>query len=82
MSKVLKDFEKVDGYIASSHSFRKHFLTALEEVGCPEEIAVKLAGHKRLSLTYGLYSEYKNKDQLWHYVEQVHKAECMAAWLE
>lgn len=82
MSSLMKDFEEIDGYKTSIHSLRKHFATALEELGCPEELAVKLAGHKRLSLTYGLYSEYKNKDQLWHYVEQIHRAECMEAWRE
>ena len=43
----------------------------------PEDIATKLAGHKQLSLTYNLYSKYKNKDELWQYVERIHEADCL-----
>lgn len=82
LSKYTKDFEQVKGYKVGLHSLRGHFATALEEVDCPEELAVKLAGHKRLSLTYGLYSKYKDKDRLWGYIESIHKASCLEAWLE
>lgn len=75
--KLTKGFTKVEGYKTGLHSFRGHFATALEQVGCPEEIATKLAGHKQLSLTYSLYSKYKNKEELLRYVEQIHKADCL-----
>jgi integrase len=75
--KLTKDFDQVEGYKTGLHSFRGHFATALEQVGCPEDIATKLAGHKQLSLTYNLYSKYKNKDELWQYVEKIHKADCL-----
>lgn len=75
--KLTKGFKKVEGYKTGLHSFRGHFATALEQVGCPEEIATKLAGHKQLSLTYNLYSKYKNKDELWQYVEKIQQADCL-----
>lgn len=75
--KLTKGFAKVEGYKTGLHSFRGHFATALEQVGCPEEIATKLAGHKQLSLTYNLYSKYKNKDELWQYIEKIHEADCL-----
>ena len=75
--KMTKGFAKVEGYKTGLHSFRGHFATALEQVGCPEEIATKLAGHKQLSLTYNLYSKYKNKDELWQYIEKIHEADCL-----
>lgn len=75
--KLTKGFDKVEGYKTGLHSFRGHFATALEQIGCPEEIATKLAGHKQLSLTYNLYSKYKNKDELWQYVEKIHEADCL-----
>ncbi|MDF2176990.1 tyrosine-type recombinase/integrase [Aliiglaciecola sp. CAU 1673] len=81
ISSITSNFEKVEGTKVSLHSLRGHFATALEEIGCPEELAVKLAGHKRISLTYGLYSKYKNKEQLWKYIEQIHRAECLEAWV-
>lgn len=75
--KITKNFSKVDGYKTGLHSFRGHFATALEQIGCPEDIASILAGHKRLSLTYSLYSKYKNKDKLWQYIERIHEADCL-----
>ena len=75
--KITKGFTKVDGFKTGLHSFRGHFATALEQVGCPEEIATKLAGHKQLSLTYNLYSKYKNKEVLWKYIERIHAADSL-----
>lgn len=75
--KITKNFSKVNGYKTGLHSFRGHFATALEQIGCPEDIASILAGHKRLSLTYSLYSKYKNKDKLWQYIEKIHEADCL-----
>lgn len=75
--KITKNFAKVDGFKTGLHSFRGHFATALEQIGCPEDIASILAGHKRLSLTYSLYSKYKDKDKLWQYIEKIHEADCL-----
>ena len=59
------------------YSLRGHFATALEQMGCPEDIVKKLAADKHLPLTYNLYSKYKNKDELWQYVERIHEADCL-----
>ncbi|MDN3696393.1 tyrosine-type recombinase/integrase [Vibrio cortegadensis] len=39
-----------------THSFRKMFATALQEVGCPEADANFMMGHRSPTLSYGLYS--------------------------
>lgn len=75
--KITKGFSKVEGYKTGLHSYRGHFATALEQIGCPEDIASILAGHKRLSLTYSLYSKHKDKDKLWQYIERIHEADCL-----
>ena len=75
--KITKGFDKIEGYKTGLHSFRGHFATALEQIGCPEDIASVLAGHKRLSLTYSLYSKHKDKDKLWQYIEKIHEADCL-----
>jgi integrase len=75
--KLTKGFTKVEGYKTGLHSFRGHFATALQETGCPVEIATKLAGHKELSLTYSLYSKYENKDELWYWVEKIQETGCL-----
>lgn len=81
ISKITKNFNKVDGLKTGLHSLRGHFATALEEIGCPEELAVVLTGHKRLSLTYQLYSKHKNTGQLWPYIEGLNKADTLSPWL-
>ncbi|WP_202943038.1 tyrosine-type recombinase/integrase [Alteromonas macleodii] len=82
ISKITGTFSKVEGYKASIHSLRKNFSTALEEIGCPEHLAAILAGHKRLSLTYDLYSQYKHTGELWPYIEKVHKAKVLEPWVK
>ena len=81
ISKITKGFEKKTGFKTGIHSLRGHFATALEDVGCPEELAVILAGHKRLSLTYDLYSKHKNNGKLWPYIEKLTEAEVLKPWL-
>lgn len=81
IGKITKKFEKQEGFKTSAHSLRGHFATALEEVGCPEELAVILAGHKRLSLTYDLYSKHKATGKLWPYVDRLGEAESLNAWI-
>jgi integrase len=39
------------------HSFRKNFSTRLENAGITLNIAQQIVGHKKQSLTYGLYSQ-------------------------
>lgn len=38
------------------HSIRKTFTTALENVGVTENVAADIVGHKKQTMTYGLYS--------------------------
>ena len=38
------------------HSFRRTFITQLENLGCPEAITADIVGHKKQTITYGLYS--------------------------
>jgi integrase len=38
------------------HSFRKNVATALERARIPENEAVQLLGHKKMTMSYGLYS--------------------------
>ncbi|UAA37840.1 tyrosine-type recombinase/integrase [Paraneptunicella aestuarii] len=81
IAKITKSFEKKEGYITGIHSLRGQFATALEAIGCPEELAVILAGHKRLSLTYDLYSKHKNNGKLWPYIERLTEAEVLKPWV-
>ncbi len=53
------------------HSLRKCFTTALERAGCPEEIAVRLLGHRPVSLSYRVYSAGRDVKALKRWVETV-----------
>lgn len=53
------------------HSIRKSFATALEESGCPENVAKQLLGHAKSSLSYGLYSSGVSVEVLRSAVEKV-----------
>jgi len=53
------------------HSLRKCFTTALERSGCPEEIAVRLLGHRPISLSYRVYSAGHDAADLKRWVEKV-----------
>lgn len=53
------------------HSLRKCFTTALERSGCPEEIAVRLLGHRPVSLSYRVYSAGHDAADLKRWVEKV-----------
>jgi integrase len=52
------------------HSLRNNFCGALERAGIPETTAQQVAGHKKQSLTYGLYSKGV---KLEHLIEAVNK---------
>ena len=53
------------------HSLRKCFTTALERSGCPEEIAVRLLGHRPVSLSYRVYSAGRDVKELQGWVDRV-----------
>ncbi|RFB78307.1 tyrosine-type recombinase/integrase [Methylovirgula sp. 4M-Z18] len=53
------------------HSLRKRFATALERLGCPEAMAVRLLGHKPISLTYSIYSEGRHVKDMKLWVDRV-----------
>ena len=38
------------------HSFRRTLITNLENLGCPESVTADIVGHKKKTITYGLYS--------------------------
>ncbi len=38
------------------HSFRRTLITHLENIGCPESVTADIVGHKKKTITYGLYS--------------------------
>jgi integrase len=38
------------------HSFRRTFITELENIECPEAITADIVGHKKQTITYGIYS--------------------------
>jgi integrase len=51
--------KKSMGYTQGSevfHSIRKTLITLMENAGVPEGIAADIAGHKKQTMTYGLYS--------------------------
>lgn len=51
--------KKAMGYAQGSevfHSIRKTLITLLENAGVPEGIAADIVGHKKQTMTYGLYS--------------------------
>lgn len=53
------------------HSLRKNFSRALEEAGVSENQAQQIVGHKKQSLTYGLYSQGVSLEKLQLAVEKV-----------
>lgn len=44
------------GHEVDFHSFRRTFSTELENLGCPESITADIVGHRKQTITYGLYS--------------------------
>lgn len=53
------------------HSFRSNMATRLENLGVPESTAEQIIGHKKQSLTYGLYSHGVALPELIRLVHQV-----------
>lgn len=60
-SHITKWFSKVkikhlEGSNSTMHGLRKNYTTALEKVGVSESKAAQVVGHKKATMTYGLYS--------------------------
>lgn len=53
------------------HSLRKNFSRALEEAGVSENLAQQIVGHKKQSMTYGLYSQGVSLKALQEAVDKV-----------
>lgn len=53
------------------HSFRKNAATALERARVPENEAVQILGHKKMTMSYGLYSGGIDLPQLRKVVEAI-----------
>ena len=58
ISNQFTKFKQVLGFDVSHdfHSFRRTFLTICENAGIPEGVAADIAGHKKQTISYGLYS--------------------------
>ena len=58
ISNQFTKFKQGLGYEGSQdfHSFRRTFLTMCENAGIPEGVAADIAGHKKQTISYGLYS--------------------------
>jgi len=52
------------------HSIRKTVATLLEQAGCPEGIAADVLGHKKKTMSYGLYSAGTSMDQRREWLEK------------
>jgi len=46
------------------HSFRRTFCTEMENLGCPEGITADIVGHKKTTMSYGVYSGGFKIDQM------------------
>jgi integrase len=53
------------------HSFRRTFTTELENLGCPESITADIVGHKKQTITYGLYSGGTRLEVMRRWIEQI-----------
>ena len=54
------------------HSFRRTLITELENLGCPEAVTADIVGHKKQTITYGLYSGGSRLELMRHWLAQVH----------
>ena len=46
------------------HSFRRTFCTEMENLGCPEGVTADIVGHKKQTMSYGVYSGGYKLDQM------------------
>ena len=64
--------------LTNFHSFRRWFITKAEQAGQPESIIASVVGHKRASMTFGVYSAGPSLDQFKACVESVKLPEATA----
>jgi integrase len=53
------------------HSFRRTLITEFENLECPENICADIVGHKKSTITYGLYSGGTNIDVMRNWLDKV-----------
>ena len=53
------------------HIFRRTISTKLENMECPENIAANIVGHKKQTMTYGLYSGGSGLKRMGKYLFEV-----------
>ena len=53
------------------HSFRRTFITMCENAGIPEGVTADIAGHKKQTISYGLYSAGNNIEVMREALEKV-----------
>ncbi len=53
------------------HSFRRTFCTELENLGCPEAVTADIVGHKKQTITYGLYSGGSSIELMRSWIEKL-----------
>ena len=73
VSNKFKGFKRERGYGREHvfHSFRHTLVTELENVECPEAVAMDITGHKKKGIAYGIYSGGSGIPLMRRYLEQV-----------
>ena len=59
------------GFEKDFHSFRRTLITEFQNLECPEHICADIVAHKKLTITYGLYSGGANLDVMRHWLDKV-----------
>jgi hypothetical protein len=67
------EFKKELGYGIETdfHSIRRTFCTELENLGCPEAVTADIVGHKKQTMTYGLYSGGSSIELMREWIERL-----------
>ena len=67
------EFKKELGYGKETdfHSIRRTFCTELENLGCPEAVTADIVGHKKQTMTYGLYSGGSRIELMREWIEKL-----------
>lgn len=73
ISNRFSEFKKELGFSGQKvfHSLRNTFLTEAENVGIPEGIAADIVGHKKNTISYGLYSTGSRIPEMRHWIEKI-----------
>lgn len=53
------------------HSFRRTLITEFENLGCPESVTADIVGHKKQTITYGLYSGGSRVELMREWIEKL-----------